>query len=95
MTPSPQSSTVASTPSSPNAEKPQEEESPANPTVFSDDPNLEREFSSDTACKTVLGPKPNQECVFPFTYQGRTYAGCTQSFGVEAPWCSAQTTEVC
>ena len=42
-------------------------------------------------CKTISGPKPGVSCVFPFTYKGKTYRGCTtmENNGVE--WCSTKT----
>ena len=36
------------------------------------------------ACKTVGG----ENCVFPFTYDGRTYSGCTLDGGESKLWCA-------
>ena len=49
--------------------------------------------SAPASCLTVSGPDPDRECQFPFTYQGRTYAGCTYSFGIPRSWCSTETSE--
>ncbi|XP_078344234.1 uncharacterized protein LOC144629866 isoform X5 [Oculina patagonica] len=34
----------------------------------------------------------NQQCVFPFTYDGRTYNGCTYAGDWHLPWCSHDST---
>ena len=57
--------------------------------------SLAREFtvSAPSTCLTVSGPDPGRDCQFPFTFQGRTYAGCTYSFGIPQAWCSTATSE--
>ena len=30
----------------------------------------------------------NEDCVFPFTFDGVTYQGCTKVGGYSTPWCS-------
>ena len=64
---------------------------PSQPDISS----LGREFtvSAPSACLTVSGPDPGRDCQFPFTFQGRTYAGCTYSFGIPQSWCSTATSE--
>ena len=57
--------------------------------------SLGREFTgaAPSACLTTSGPDPGRQCQFPFTYMGRTYAGCTYSFGIPQSWCSTATSE--
>ena len=57
--------------------------------------SLGREFTgaAPSACLTASGPDPGRQCQFPFTYMGRTYAGCTYSFGIPQSWCSTATSE--
>ena len=41
-------------------------------------------------CETVAGDK----CVFPFTFQGRTYYACTtHSSDNGSPWCAVQVSQ--
>lgn len=48
--------------------------------------------SPPSGCETISGASPNQPCVFPFTYDGVSYSGCTTAGeGVTAPWCSTLT----
>ena len=48
-----------------------------------------------SGCMTVDGEDPNQQCVFPFNFDGVTYDGCifvgTAYPGETRPWCSTQT----
>ena len=40
-------------------------------------------------CVTTGGPDPGANCVFPFTYNGVEYNGCTSVDSVNSvPWCS-------
>ena len=34
----------------------------------------------------------HEDCVFPFTYDGMTYKGCTKVGGYSTPWCSHDAT---
>ena len=44
-------------------------------------------IGDETECETIGGDK----CVFPFTYQGRTYFACTADDSDNgAPWCAVQ-----
>ena len=44
-------------------------------------------LGDETECETIGGDK----CVFPFTYQGRTYFACTADDSDNgAPWCAVQ-----
>merc|ERR1719348_2198362 len=42
-----------------------------------------------TVCKTVSGPVVGGTCVFPFTFRGVSYTGCTTADGGQ-PWCSTR-----
>jgi len=45
-----------------------------------------------SSCLTVDGGKVNAGCVFPFSFRGRTYNGCTTSGDPELRlWCSTRT----
>jgi len=48
--------------------------------------------SSPVSCITSSGPRPNQDCVFPFRYLGVTYTACTHLGPQIIPWCSTKTT---
>ena len=60
-------------------------------------------YVSDRSCFTNGGANPGANCVFPFTFAGRTHKGCTlgqteQIFESEADakfnealWCSTKT----
>merc|ERR1711990_366042 len=41
-------------------------------------------------CLTVGGRKVNARCVFPFSFRGRTYNGCT-TISLKKLWCSTRT----
>ena len=47
------------------------------------------------SCTTVDGAMPYAECVFPFSYAGKTYCGCNAD-DVEGNgiWCSTRTDEM-
>ena len=49
-------------------------------------------FLCKARCITTGGPDLGKRCVFPFTYNGRQYRGCTL-VGVNdgIPWCSTLT----
>ena len=43
------------------------------------------------ACSTVGGPDPYQQCIFPFTWDGKTYYGCPVDPDDKTKiWCSTQ-----
>ena len=45
-----------------------------------------------STCKTVGGPSPNQPCVFPFKWNGKTYSSCPiDSDDTNETWCSVKT----
>jgi len=45
-----------------------------------------------STCKTVGGPSPNQPCVFPFKWNGKTYNSCPiDSDDTNETWCSIKT----
>ena len=39
-------------------------------------------------CQTSGGSSPGSKCVFPFSYKGMTYTGCTTMENSGAPWCA-------
>merc|ERR1711990_845073 len=45
---------------------------------------------SSGSCLTVGGRKVNARCVFPFSFRGRTYNGCT-TISLKKLWCSTRT----
>ena len=63
-------------------------------TDTSDIGSLGRDFpggAGASSCHTVSGPAPGLPCTFPFSHQGRTYAGCTVTWRTATPWCSTHT----
>ena len=60
------------------------ESSPSEISLVSDD--VEEE-----TCRTEGGADVDKDCVFPFTFQGRNFTGCTFHFGVSQSWCSTET----
>ena len=54
--------------------------------------NIENTAKANAArevCVTTGGPDPGANCVFPFTYNGVEYNGCT-SVDSDALWCSTK-----
>ena len=45
-------------------------------------------FSFSEVCRTIGGSRPNQRCVFPFIYDGKSYDECTTIDNNGIPWCS-------
>ena len=42
-------------------------------------------------CRTKSGPSPNQPCIFPFTWNGKTYNGCPiDPEDSSERWCSTK-----
>ena len=42
-------------------------------------------------CRTKSGPSPNQPCIFPFTWNGKTYNGCPiDPEDSSQRWCSTK-----
>ena len=72
-----------------------DENSPQESTTdTSDIGSLGRDFpggAGASSCHTVSGPAPGLPCTFPFSHQGRTYAGCTVTWRTATPWCSTHT----
>ena len=49
----------------------------------------EYEYSDyDDLCVTVDGPKTNQPCIFPFTFNGKSVNTCITGRRRTRPWCS-------
>ena len=42
-------------------------------------------------CKTISGPNPKRECIFPFTFNGKQYYGCPiDPVDPSKRWCSTK-----
>ena len=44
----------------------------------------------DQVCKTISGPTPNQECKFPFSFEGKKYDTCITGRKRKRPWCPTE-----
>ena len=44
----------------------------------------------DQVCKTISGPTPNQECKFPFSFEGKKYDTCITGRKRKQPWCPTE-----
>ena len=49
---------------------------------------------SASECVTVDGNVVGAQCVFPFSYEGKTYCGCNADHEEEGVWCSTRTDEM-
>jgi len=51
--------------------------------------------STANGCSTVGGNQPYRKCVFPFTYEGKTYCGCNaDDVETNGIWCSTRNDEM-
>ena len=57
-------------------------------TIISNDDYVIGYFSFLEVCRTIGGNRPNQHCVFPFIYDGKSYDECTTIDNNGIPWCS-------
>ena len=49
----------------------------------------------DQICRTISGPRPNLECKFPFTFQGKKYDTCTITGRKrKQPWCPTELNKI-
>ena len=48
------------------------------------------DYDYDDSCRTVDGPKPNQPCIFPFTFNGSSVDTCITGRRRTKPWCSTK-----
>ena len=46
--------------------------------------------SYNKVCRTYGGPEPNQECIFPYQYNGTVYSTCITNGLGNQPWCSTK-----
>ena len=51
------------------------------------------EYDDHSICKTISGPKPNQECKFPFTFRGIEFNTCISGSKRRQPWCPTDLNE--
>ena len=50
-------------------------------------------FKDVLVCETNGGDDANQQCVFPFSYEGVTYEDCTSVGNNGTDWCSTEVDE--
>ena len=50
-------------------------------------------FKDVLVCETNGGDDANQQCVFPFSYEGVTYEHCTSVGNNGTAWCSTEVDE--
>ena len=56
-------------------------------------PEIQDCASVDFCITTKGSTKECSKCIFPFTYEGITYTGCTLYGGYSQPWCATSTDE--